>query len=106
MGKLNLKEQLAKDVAVFFNPMEFGEEHTLDGRVITCVIDNDRLKERSKKEYEGISVGEILLFVKIEDVNKKLEQGMPIVFDKRQMYVFDIRKNLQMYEIILSQNVG
>ncbi|WP_242875929.1 hypothetical protein [Cellulosilyticum sp. I15G10I2] len=91
---------------VFFNTNEFAEPHSIDGVVINCTIDNDQLIKRSKKEYDGISVGEILIFVKSSDISKKLGQGMPIIFDGRQMYVFNIREDMGVYEIILSQNLG
>jgi hypothetical protein len=105
MAILNFKAQLQKDINVFFNVSEFADSHTLDGKVINCVVDNERLIERSKKEYDGISVGELLIFVKENDINKNLKQGMPIVFDGKQMSIFNIRKDMGIYEIILSQNL-
>jgi hypothetical protein len=104
---MNFRELLEDDLnAVFFNEDEFAEPHTIDGVVINCMIDNDHLMKRSKKEYDGISVGELLIFVKKSDINKKFKQGMPIVFDGRPMSIFDIREDMGIYEIILSQNLG
>lgn len=100
------KEQAALDRAVFFNPDEFAEPHQIDGRTLNVIVDEDQLKERSKKEYDGISVGEILYFVKAEDFGERPEEGTPQIFDGRQMYVFDARDNDGMHEIILSQNRG
>lgn len=106
MGILNFKEQLQKDINAFFNVNEFADSHNINGEIIDCIIDNERLIERSKKEYDGISVGEILLFAKVADINRELEQGMPIIFDRKQMYIFNIRKDMGIYEIILSQSLG
>lgn len=104
---MSFKDVIANDINnIFFNADEFGENHVLGKDSILCIIDNDRLKERSKKEYDGISVGELLLFAKTSDINMNLRQDMPIVFDGRQMKIFDIREDMGVYEIILSQNLG
>ena len=51
---MNFKEMIHKDLRhVFFNTNEFAEQHTLNGISVEVIIDNDRLKERSKKEYDG-----------------------------------------------------
>lgn len=94
------------DLSAFFNADEFADTHNIDGRDLVVVVDNDRLKERSKKEYDGISVGEILYFVKAADFGERPEEGTPQIFGGRQMYVFDAREDMGMYEIILKQNRG
>jgi len=101
-----LRDFLDSDLAVFFNTDEFAKPHVINGQSLDVTVDNDRLKERSKKEYDGITVGEILYFVKAEDYGERSEQGAPQIFDGRQMYVFDCQEDEGMYEIILSQNRG
>lgn len=97
---------MLKDLTVFINADEFSETQSIDGRDIAITIDNDRLKERSQKEYDGISVGEILFFVKKADYGSRPEEGTPVIFGRRQMYVFNAREDMGMYEIILKQNRG
>ncbi|EGW39166.1 hypothetical protein [Desulfosporosinus sp. OT] len=101
---MGFKEQLILDLDTLMSSDEFSETHTIDGRELTVLVDNDQLKERSKKEYDGISVGEILFFVKASDYGELPEAETPLIFDKRQMYVFNAREHMGMYEIILSQN--
>jgi len=103
---MSLKDQVRADLDVFFNTGEFAETHVIDGRSLNIIVDNDQLKERSVKEYDGISVGEILYYVKASDYGERPEQGTPQIFDGRQMYVFDAREDTGVYEIILSQNRG
>lgn len=100
------KDQIALDRAIFFNITEFADNHVVDGKTLVAVLDNDQLRERSKKEYDGLSVGELLFYVKAEDFGDLPAPGKPLVFDGRQMYVFDAREELGVYEIILSQNRG
>lgn len=104
---MNFKEQLAHDTeTIFFNMNEFAENHTIDGKIVNCIVDNDRLNERSKKEFDGIYVGELLIFVKKTDLVRELSQGMPLMVDKKQMYIFSVREDYGVYEIILNRNVG
>jgi hypothetical protein len=100
------KDQLISDLDIFINQDEFSGFHNVGGRQLLVTVDNDRLKERSKKEYDGVSVGEILFFVKALDYGELPEVETPLIFNGRQMYVFDAREDLGMYEIILSQNRG
>lgn len=101
---MSFKDMISADLNIFLNIDEFGEIHNIDGKDYTLIIDNDQLKERSKKEYDGISVGEVLFFVTKEAFGKKPSPGSPMTFNSKQMYVFDSREDMGMYEIILSQN--
>lgn len=101
-----LKDFIETDMKVFFNLDEFAVTHVIDGRQLDIVIDNDQLKELNKKEYDGISIGEILYYVKAIDYGKRPEQGTLQIFDGRQMYVLDSKEDNGIYEIILQQNRG
>lgn len=101
-----LRDYLESDLTTFLSLNEFAETHKIDGRDLLVTVDNDRLQHRSKKEYDGITVGEVLFFVKKADYGGRPEVGAPIVFDGRQMTVFDSREDIGLYEIILSQNRG
>jgi len=101
-----LKDYFSSDLNTFVNQDDFAETHTIDKRVLTIIVDNDRLMHRSKKEFDGISFGEILYFVKKSEFGARVEEGTPQIFDGRQMYVFNIREDNGMYEIILTQNRG
>lgn len=103
---MSLKKQIQADLNLFFNTDDFADTHLINGRPLNVVVDNDQLTKRSKKEYDGISVGEVLYFVKAEDFGERPEQGAPQIFDGRQMYVFDCREDNGVYEIILQQNRG
>jgi len=103
---MGLKNQIQSDLDIFFNQDEFSEPHEINGRALNIIVDNDRLMQRSKKEFEGISVGELLFYAKKSDFGERPEVGAPMIFDGRQMYVFDCREDAGVYEIILQQNRG
>lgn len=101
---MSFKEQIQADLDLIFSFDEFAEPHKIDDRTLYIIVDNDRLMRRSKKEYDGISVGEILYYVKKEDYGERPAEGTPQLFDGRLMYVFDCREDSGIYEIILRQN--
>lgn len=103
---MSLKNQIQSDISHFFSVDEFAETHMINGRELNIIVDNDRLQYRSKKEFDGISVGELLFYVKASDYGERPEPGAPIIFDNRQMIVFDCREDAGVYEIILQQNRG
>ena len=100
----NFKDLLQQDLNTFFNPDEFGEMHNIDGKEVNVIVDNDKLQERSKKEFDGLSVGELLYYVKVSDLIKKPIQDAPQLFDKKPYLIFNVREDNGVYEIILQQN--
>lgn len=106
MMPMGFKSQIQSDLDTFFNFDEFAEPHIINNRTLNIIVDNDRLMERSKKEFDGISVGEVLYFVKKSDFGERPEPSAPQIFDGKQMYVFDCREDNEVYEIILHQNRG
>lgn len=100
------KDYLRSDLDTFFNNDEVASRHRINGRLLDVIIDSDQLMERSKKEYDGISVGEILYRVPAEIYGERPEQGTIQIFDNRQYMVFDCREDEGVYEIILQQNRG
>lgn len=104
---MNFKDTVLNDINnVFFNAAEFAESHEIDGQTVNCIVDNDRLIERSKKEFDGIYVGEMLIYVKVSDIPRELKQNMPLMVDKKQMFIFSVREDDGIYELILSRNAG
>lgn len=98
---MGFKEELEKDLDTFFNIQEFGEDHIVDRRKLSVVIDMDRLKERTKKEYEGIYVGDLLYFVNSKEYGKIPEIDDTQVFDGKLYKIFDAKNDMGVYEIIL-----
>jgi hypothetical protein len=101
-----LKDYIALDMKTFFNADEFSEEHKINSKNLVITIDNDRLKERQGKEFNGTYIGELLYFAKVSDFEEMPSVGDDQKFDSSMMYVSDIKEDNGMYEIILSQNRG
>lgn len=105
------KDYLQKDRAIFINLDEFGGLGVVNGVQMPMMIDNDRLKERSKIEYAGVEVGELLYFAFTESFTKAPKVGDVQDFKGEDIAtgevfeglyeVFDVRRDAGIYEIIL-----
>lgn len=103
---MGFKDFAEKELQAIFCGDEFETIHFIDGQQVAITIDNDRLKERVLKEYESISVGEILYFVPVSKLKKKPVRGGFQMLDGRQYIVFDVREDNGLLEVILTQNRG
>jgi hypothetical protein len=104
---MSFKDIIQSDLNnVFFNISEFAEPHTIDGRALNVIVDNDRLQQRSQKEYDGIYVGDLLYFVKAKDYGPAPKPDSVQIFDGRSYTVFDVRQDVGVYEIILKLNAS
>lgn len=103
---MSFKTMAAADLEILFNPDEFAEPHTIDGMQRLVVVDNDRLRYRSKVEYDGVVAGDILFYVSAAGILPQPRPGDRMKFDGVPCTVFDVREDTGMLEIILQRNVG
>lgn len=99
---MSFKDIISKDIdKVFFNVDEFGEFHQINKQNIKIIIDNETLKERNAKEYDGILQADLLYYIKKEDLIKKPKSGEVQLIDDEIYTIFDVKHDLGVYEIIL-----
>lgn len=103
---MDLNRIFLNDLHIFFD--EISEDVQINYIAVNVVLDHDKLQDRSKKEYDGISVGDILYFAKKEELLKKLG-GIPNSediqnFNGRTCTVFDVREDKGLIEVILNSN--
>lgn len=102
MIKGSFKDILNNDLdSVFINKEEFAERHYIDGVLKTVIVDNETLKERNQKEYDGILQADILYFINSSDINREVKTGDIQMFDGSSYKVFDVKYDSGMYEVIL-----
>lgn len=103
---MKAKDYFAQDMSAFFCADEFAEIHSVDGIQRPVIVDNDRLRYRSKVEYDGVLTGDVLFYIQ-ETVFERLPRpGDRMKFDGVPCTVFDVREDVGMLEIILQKNVG
>lgn len=93
------------DLDTFISMDEFAEDHQINGETIKCVVDTDIFDERSTLSGDrsgGVFKDSISIFIKMSDIEKPLIDEMMTVDDDRYRVV-EVKENMGMYEIVLSQ---
>ena len=93
------------DLDTFINMDEFADDHQINGETIKCVVDTDIFDERSTLSGDrsgGVFKDTISIFIKMPDIEKPLIDEMMSV-DKDDYRVVEVKENMGLYEIELSQ---
>ena len=105
---LTFKEILRQDVKkVFFNPAEFGEEHTVNGKPMLIMIDDNELTEREKRmksNMDGIYNKQTLVYVRALDYGPLPGIGKPVKIDGTTFIVTDSLNEGGVYSLHLEAN--
>lgn len=93
------------DLDTFINMDEFADNHVINGKPIKCLVDTDLFDERSTQAGDrsgGVFKDTISVFIKMSDIAKPLIDEMMTV-DEDDYRVVEVKENMGMYEIELSQ---
>lgn len=106
---MTFKEAIRSDISsVFMNIDEFAALHTLNGKQIPVLVDNNELIERSKKmksDMDGVNVKTTLIFVKARDYGGGVPPvGYAITLDGASYRVTDAMNEDGVYSIHLEAN--
>ena len=106
---MTFKEAIRSDISsVFMNIDEFAALHTLNGKQIPVLVDNNELIERSKKmksDMDGVNVKTTLIFIKARDYGGGLPPvGYAITLDGASYRVTDAMNEDGVYSIHLEAN--
>ncbi len=94
---------VARDRAVFLNIDELGEEHRIEGRTVTIVIDNDALKERQGGAELSVAESSLLFYAAEEDLPPRKAPGASMNVDGREYIVDDWGVDAGIATVALSQ---
>lgn len=87
------KEQMRADInSVFMNIDEFAVEHTVNGKNMPIIIDNNELIERAKSiksHMDGIYTRSTLIYVKAKDMGKLPAIGAIVSIDGKPYITTD-----------------
>lgn len=96
-----LKDQIAADVAIFFNTDDFGDKHTINGEEKTVIIDNEELESMKAKGTESVHKLQILFFIPVDSLPGKPKPEGPMKFDGKNYRVTSCIEDAGIYKIIL-----
>ena len=106
----SFKEQMERDLdSTFFNTDEFAELHTVDGKEIPVVVDNETLLQLNMGKTvnsDGIFTDSIIIFVQKKYLDYEPVIGQVIDFDGVTYPVDNVLSDTGGYTIILRGNEG
>ena len=99
MGAPSFKDLVAADISdVFLNGQEFADTHTIDGKTMTVVVDENELLERDKSKM-GIQVDGT--YMAKDEYGPRPAYGKQIDFDGRLFRVADCTEEAAILAITL-----
>ena len=104
---MGFKEQTAEDMAVFFHCDEFADLHTINGREVAVVMDNDTLEElyiSKETETDQLFTDSLLFYVPESELDFEPVPGQYIDFDGRGYLVTDVKYSGGLYIIVMGVN--
>lgn len=105
MVRKSFKEVMKDDVNnTFMNVDEFADMHTVDGKEIPVLVDDNEIIEREKKmksNMDGVYVKQKLIYVKADDFGPLPAIGRQIVFDGKRYMVTDSTDEGGVYTITM-----
>lgn len=98
-------EDVAEDIdEVFFDEDFFGSRHNFDGKDILVIVDDEELDELKKDWKDEVNKASVLLFVREEDMERKLTINSTVEFDEKVYFVNGIWKPDGVWKLLLGRN--
>lgn len=106
---MGFKETVDDDIQkVFLNIGEFGTEHTLNGRKVSCIIDEEKFQNKQKNGListeEGVFQNGFTLFIGKPHLKLCPHTGEDIKIDGIKYTVAASKYDMGIYEIDLYRN--
>lgn len=104
------REQLEQDFEqTFFNLDEFAETHTIDGKEIPVVVDNETLMELTlgkSADTDGIFQDSKMIYIRKKDLDVEPVIDQLMEFDREIYQVANVLEEVGGYSIILKGNAS
>lgn len=108
--KLTFKDCAAADIdVVFFNTDEFADEHTVNGKTLLVVWDDNTLADRgahweggAKQSFDqGLYKADARLYVKVKELGGKPKVNSPMLVDGKKYIVSNVDEESGVYAVEL-----
>lgn len=90
---------------VFLDLDEFGEEHQIEGKTITVVLDDDALRQRQGGQELAVAESALMLFAAVEDLPPRRPAGEGLNIDGREYIINDWREDMGIATVTLGQSI-
>ena len=102
---MSFKDQIALDLAVFFNIEENADSHNINGQNMPVVLDGDTLRRRQAKGEYGYE-GTMVIFVAQSDYGEEPAIGEILNLDGEIYRVTDVQSDQGVYSITIEANMS
>lgn len=102
---MSFKETVDADLGVFVNLDEFAEEHTIEGKIVNVVLDNNTLQERSGGAMFDVGAATLLIYAKTDDLPCRKGYGASINVDGSEYLVQAWDEEMGISTITLIKNM-
>lgn len=101
------KDMVAADrSAVFLDLDFFGEEHRIEGRTITIMLDSDELKERQGGQDLAVAESATLFYARTEDLPPRRSPGSVLNVDGRECIIDAWAEDMGIATVVLRENIA
>lgn len=103
----NFKEMVEADRRkVFLNPEAYAEEdHKVEGKTVTIMIDEEALKELAGGQKLGIAEFSLVFYAAVEDLPPRRPAGEGLNVDGREFIILDWSEDMGIATVALGQNI-
>lgn len=102
---MSFRDEILSDLHdVFINEDEHATLHTIDGKKVICIVDDDKLSENKIKS--GTYKGTKMIHVPLMDLDGLYVQGASIEFDGEPFVVSEVVDSDGMITLTLDINSG
>lgn len=108
---MSLKETILKDInRIFLNPDHFAEIHTLDGKPLTCVLEDPTTgTTRVGADPDltiGVGFGDYVLRVNKSDLSKEYIANQTALFDGKPVQIDRVEEADGMIYLTMTKKAG
>lgn len=101
---MTFQEMIGNDIKnVFLNVEELGSKHLIEGKEITCIFDDEALRERQAGAELGVSESSLLIFANTKDLPCRKGVDEHLLVDHKEYTIDAWDENMGMTQIALSQ---
>lgn len=103
---MGFKDMVARDRrATFLNDAEYGEKIRVEGKEITVVLDNDRLKEKQGGQDLAVAESNTLFYALPEDLPKRRSPGSALNVNGRVCIIDEWSEDMGIATIVLRETI-
>ena len=102
----SFKDAVARDrAAVFLDTEFFGDKYRVEGKEISIVLDEDKLKERQDGQDLAVAESATLFYARVEDLPPRRSPGQCLRINGRDCIIDSWSQDMGIATVVLRENI-